>query len=95
MRSPIWEGSQNECIAGWENGYIWSAIDYFEAQLTRWKSIVTLHKNWSFPLKISSVNVTKSTGVHRIWLHLLKKSFMENITFYSVLDNFFADILAT
>ena len=34
----------------------------------------TLHKKWSFPLKISSVNVTKPP----IWSHLLKKSLMKN-----------------
>ena len=36
----------------------------------------------SFPLKISSVNVTKSAGNCRklqIWSHILKKSLMENI----------------
>ena len=35
----------------------------------------SLHKKWSFPLRISSVNVTK---------HLLKKSLMENFIFYAV-----------
>ena len=33
----------------------------------------TLHKNWSFPLRISSVKVS--------WSHLLKKSLMENFIF--------------
>ena len=40
-----------------------------------------LHKKWSFPLKISSVNVTKSASFLRIWSHLLKKSLMENFIF--------------
>ena len=26
----------------------------------RWKHIITVHRQWSFPLRISSVNVTKS-----------------------------------
>ena len=38
----------------------------------------SLHKKWSFPLRISSVNVTKS--------HLLKKSLMENFIFCVVND---------
>ena len=40
----------------------------------------TVHKKWSFPWRISSVNVTK-----RIWSHLLKKLLMENFIFYAVL----------
>ena len=39
-----------------------------------------LHKNWSFRLSISSVNVRL-----RIRSHLLKKSLMENFIFHSVL----------
>ena len=44
----------------------------------------------SFPLNISSVNVTKSTGNCRagncraVWSHLLKKSLMENFIFCAV-----------
>ena len=41
----------------------------------------TLHKKWSFPLRISSVNVTKSQS------HLLKKSVMENLIFCAVIVN--------
>ena len=43
----------------------------------------TLHKKWNFPLKTSSVNVTKSAvscGL-RIWSHLLKKSLIETSFF--------------
>ena len=43
----------------------------------------TPHKKWNFPLKTSSVNVTKSAvscGL-RIWSHLLKKSLIENFIF--------------
>ena len=38
----------------------------------------SLNKNWSFPLRTSSVNVTKSAG------NLLKKSLMENFIFCAV-----------
>ena len=41
---------------------------------------LTLHKTWSFPLKISSVSVTKSG----FWSHLLKKSLMENFMLCAV-----------
>ena len=41
----------------------------------------SLHKKWSFPFRISSVNVTKKRRKLRIWSHLLKKSFMENFIF--------------
>ena len=43
----------------------------------------TLHKKWSFALKISSVNVTKSAG-NGGFSHLLKKSLMENFIFCTV-----------
>ena len=41
----------------------------------------SLHKKRSFPLRISSVNVTKSAIFLRIWSHLLKKSSIENFIF--------------
>ena len=44
----------------------------------------SLHKKWSFPLRIYSVNVTKSTG-NCVFSHLLKKSLMENFIFCAVL----------
>ena len=40
----------------------------------------SLHKKWSFPLRISPVNVTKSA----IWSDLLKKLLMENLIFCAV-----------
>ena len=46
-------------------------------------SCVLLHKKWSYPLRISSVNVTKSASL-QIWSHLLKKSLMENFIFCAV-----------
>ena len=42
---------------------------------------LSLHKNWSFPLTISSVNVTKSAAFLRIWSHLLKKFLIETFIF--------------
>ena len=45
------------------------------------KLLATLHKKRSVPLRIPSVNVTKSTGNCGIWSHLLKKSLMENFIF--------------
>ena len=44
------------------------------------KVFLTLHKKWSFLLRIASVNVTKSADL-RIWSHLLKKSVMVNSFF--------------
>ena len=41
---------------------------------------LSLHKKWSFPFKISLVNVTKS-AVSCGFGHLLKKSLMENFIF--------------
>ena len=45
-------------------------------------------KKWSFPFRISSVNVTKCAG-NRIWSHLLKNSLMENLIFCAVCADFF------
>ena len=42
---------------------------------TKW----TLYKKWSFPLRISSVNMIK--WFLRIWSHLLKKCLIENFIF--------------
>ena len=47
-------------------------------------TLVSRHKKLSFPLRISSVNVTKSavsSGFLWIWSDLLKKSLMENSFF--------------
>ena len=44
----------------------------------------SLHKKWSFPLRISSVNVTKFASFLRIWSHLLKKSLMGHFIFCAV-----------
>ena len=46
------------------------------------KELKLLQKKWSFPIRISSVNVTKSAV--RIWSHLLKKSLMKNFIFCAV-----------
>ena len=45
-------------------------------------SLIRLHKKWNFPIKVSSVNVTKSG---EIWWNLQKKSLMENFIFCPVL----------
>ena len=44
------------------------------------RGFFTQHKKWSFPLRISSVNL-------QIWSHLLKKSLMENFIFCVVSHN--------
>ena len=55
----------------------------YEHSLALWKGSSSLHKKWSFPLRISSVNVTKSAVSEEIYWksHLLKKSWMENFIF--------------
>ena len=51
----------------------------------RWSSqIFALHKKYSFPLEISSVNVIKYRSSLRIWSHFLKKSLMEKFIFCAV-----------
>ena len=40
-----------------------------------------MHKKQSFPLRISSVNVTKTSGFLQIWSHMLKKFLTENFIF--------------
>ena len=42
---------------------------------------LSLHWKWSFPLRISSVSVTKISSFLAIWSNLLKKSIMENLIF--------------
>ena len=42
------------------------------------KAFMTFHKKWSFPLKISSVNVTKSAGTQLEYLSYLKTIFLED-----------------
>ena len=47
---------------------------------------VPLHKKWSFPLRISSVNFFRKL---RIWSHLLKKSLTENFIFCAMYSAMF------
>ena len=47
------------------------------------EDLLTLHKKWSFPSRIFSVNVTKS-AVSCGFNHLLTKSLMENFIFCAV-----------
>ena len=49
-----------------------------------------LRKKWSFPLRISSVNVTKSVFL-RIWSHLLNKCLMESIILCAVKEGLLSD----
>ena len=44
----------------------------------------SLYKKLSFPLRTSSLNVTKIRRKLRIWSHLLEKSLMENFIFCAV-----------
>ena len=44
----------------------------------------TYHKKRSFPLRLSSVNATKSQSKLRLWANLLKKSLIENFIFCAV-----------
>ena len=58
----------------------------FKRIIVNWSNlsaiILTLHKKWSFPLRISSVNkCDQICRKLRIWSHLLKKSLMENFIF--------------
>ena len=60
--------------------------------LWTWCKAVALYKKWSFPLRISSVNVTKSVGnykvsikKYRIWSNT-KRIYVENIFFDLNLD---------
>ena len=48
-------------------------------------SYEALHKK-CFPLRIFSVNVSKSAVFLRIWSHLLKKFLMENLFFLCIED---------
>ena len=55
-----------------------------------WGKPRVLHKKWSFPLRISSVNVTKS-AVLWIWSHSLEKFLMENFIFCAVWVRIFCE----
>ena len=77
------------CTVSWTFCYYWWLVCIDERLktifLTRNISVITfqtLHKKWSFPLRISSVNMTKSAV--RICSHLLKKSIMEKFIFCAV-----------
>ena len=54
----------------------------FAGKVWTFLSLKNCTKKWSFPLRISSLNVTFS--FLRIWAHLLKKSLMENFIFCAV-----------
>ena len=52
--------------------------DIQQRSTERYQSILTLHKKWSFPLKISYANVTKPAATwefgHIYWRHLKQKT---------------------
>ena len=48
------------------------------------KSLLTMLRKWSFPLVISFGKCDQIRRKLRIWLHLLKKSLMDNFTFRAV-----------
>ena len=79
-----------------------SALKDHKLQYRNSLSLSNYTKKWSFPLRISSINVAKSAEylfslncrpkacnfitkeTMRIWLHLLKKSLVENFIFLAV-----------
>ena len=79
-----------------------SALKDHKFQYRNSLSLSNYTKKWSFPLRISSINVAKSAEslfslncrpkacnfitkeTMRIWLHLLKKSLVENFIFWAV-----------
>ena len=68
---------------------IYHCIKYARTRQNKGQSKqVLLHKQWSFSLRISSVNVTKSA----VWSHLLKKSLMENFIFCAVYYGIFYEV---
>ena len=57
--------------------------------------ITTLHKKSSFPLRIFFSKCNQIRSFLRIWLHLLKKSLIENFIFCAVGDFPYFDCLKT
>ena len=62
---------------------IFQLVDY-DLKLEVWNLLSSLHKKWSLPLRVYSVNVTKSVNFLWIWSHLLKKPLTENFIFCAV-----------
>ena len=67
-----------------QNQKVLNSASLFEVSEVPFQRNTTLHKKWRFPLKISSVDVTKSAGNFRIWSHFLKTSLMENFIFGAI-----------
>ena len=59
----------------------WYFLLIFKTFCTTVKFQNSIYKKWSFPIRTSSVNVTKSKRNCGIWSHLLKKSLIENFIF--------------
>ena len=71
-------------------GFIHPVINWYYVSLILLGKPLVLHKKWSFPLRISSVNVTKS-AVLWIWSHSLEKFLMENFIFCAVWVRIFCE----
>ena len=79
--------------------YISESLNYYSSKYEELYlfGTFTLHKKWSFPLRISSVSKCHQIcSLLRIWSHLLKKTLMENFVFYAVLfGNAYSGVLHT
>ena len=68
--------TDSSIIANAFNNYFFNNSNTLDFKLSMRKSKSSLHKKWSFPLRISSVNVTKSTENsgfgHIYWRNLLE-----------------------
>ena len=59
----------------------WRYSTSFSTRLTVDKFLSNLHKKWSFPIRISLINVTKFSGNCRFGHIRFRKSLMENFIF--------------
>ena len=62
--------------------YVVTIVNYYYAIVV--EGLKPLPKKWSFLLRISIVNMIKTTVSLRVWLHLLKKSLMQNFILCAV-----------
>ena len=96
FRSTFYDGLINHgCLhrailkawSGFEEGRaqdrdVVTIVSYYYAIVT--EDLKPLHSKWSFLLRVSTVNMIKSAVSMRIWLHLLKKSLMQNFILCAV-----------
>ena len=90
FRSTFYDGLINhgclhcailKALSGFEEGRaqdrdVVTIVSYYYAIFA--EGLKPLHSKWSFLLRVSTVNMIKSAVSMRIWLHLLKKSLMQN-----------------